>query len=308
MCIPSANTDMPDEIKLLDEFLKRGADVIYFGDSTINWDVPSDKSDYNSPQLLQHFLPDRKVARISHSSYQSDIYESYAKYIVQTDKARQIKAVIIPVNMRMFSPQWDRQPGWQFEKEKITLRIKDTLAMKFYKPLEVFKFFEPRLNRFDYENTDVRDTDQVMGKVRDFDNPSYRNFSEENLKNIIRFHYMGAVPPDHRRLKALINAARIFQLAGIEPILYITPLDWETMTKVLGKRAIQQLISNTTVVTKALAENNLAVLDLSLSLHHSEFSWEEDGHGTYFPNEHLRIKGRIFVIAKLLKHTTLNEK
>ena len=75
--------DIPNEIKLLDAFMKIKADIIYFGDSTINWAAKSDVNEESMPGLLQRLLPGSRIAKITHASYQMDVYEAYAEYIVR---------------------------------------------------------------------------------------------------------------------------------------------------------------------------------------------------------------------------------
>lgn len=186
MLLPT-DKDIPNEIKLLDVSMKLKADIIYFGDSTINWAAKSDVNE-EDVGLLQRLLPQSRVAKITHASYQMDVYKAYAEYIVR--KGYHPKVVIIPINLRSFSPEWDKQPLWQFEKEKLTLAMKDTFWMRFYKPLGVFKYFEPRMTRFEYEQTKVFDGDTWIGRVRDFDNASYQVFSDDHMKNKLRFRYV----------------------------------------------------------------------------------------------------------------------
>ena len=258
------------------------------------------------PGLLQRILPAARVAKITHASYQSDVYAAYAEYIVR--KGYHPKFVIIPINLRSFSPEWDRQPLWQFEKEKLTLAMKDTFWMKFYQPLAVLKFFEPRINRFAYEQTDVFDGGQRIGKVHDFDNAAYKDVSPEHMKDKLRFRYMGQIAPDHRKIKSLEHAAAVLKAGGIAPIFYITPVDYQTIEKNLGPQSVEQIVANVNVINAALSAKGVDVVDLSRTLPSSEFSWPEDGEGPHYPNEHLRLRGRMFVVKSLVDASALHQR
>lgn len=305
-CLLPPSKDIPNEIKLLDAFMRQNADVIYFGDSTINWAAASDVNQESMPGLLQRILPSARVAKITHASYQADVYEAYAQYLLR--KGYRPKFVIIPINLRSFSPEWDQQPLWQFEQEKLTLAMKDTFWMKFYRPLAVFKFFESRISRFFYEQTHVFEGEKLIGKVCDFDNASFKVFSQQNMKNKLRFRYLGQVSAEHRKIKSLVRTTEILKKAGIEPVFYVTPVDWQTLEKNLGVKSITQVASNVSVISEALDKAGVPVLDLSRALPTSEFSWPEDGEGPHYPNEHLRLRGRMLVVKSLAEMSALKQK
>ncbi len=302
MLLP-VSKDIPNEIKLLDVFMKLKADIIYFGDSTINWAAKDDVNQESMPGLLQRLLPQNRVVKITHASYQMDVYEAYAEYMVRREYRP--KVVIIPINLRSFSPEWDLQPLWQFEKEKLTLAMKDTFWMKFYKPLCVFKYFEPRRTRFEYEQAAVFDGDNFVGRVRDFDNADFRIFSDENMKKKLTFRYMYPLTAEHRKIKSLLHTAELFKAQGIDAIFYITPVDWQTIQKYLGQNSTARIAQNVAVIKNALALQRLDVLDLSLTLSTEDFSWRQDGQGPYYPNEHLKLRGRLIVVKNLVEQTSL---
>ncbi|MCB9757351.1 MAG: hypothetical protein H6753_02865 [Candidatus Omnitrophica bacterium] len=298
--------DIPNEIKILDVFMKLKADIVYFGDSTINWAPDSDVNRESMPGLLQRLLPTERIAKITHASYQMDVYQAYVEYMIR--KGYHPKVVIIPINLRCFSPEWDQQPLWQFEKEKLTLAMKDTFWMKFYRPLAVFKIFEPRINRFAYEQTNVFDGSQLIGQVRDFDNASYQVYSQEKMKNKLRFRYMYSLSKQHRKVQSMVRSAKLLKSAGIKPVFYITPVDWQTIEKNLGVSSVLRIEENVQVIRSALDEVDVPVWDLSRSLPSEDFSWPEDGDGPYYPNEHLRLRGRMLVVKTLAERMILPER
>ncbi len=302
MLLP-ASKDIPNEIKLLDAFMKLKCDIIYFGDSTINWAAQSDASEESMPGLLQRLLPESRVAKITHASYQMDVYEAYAEYIVR--KNYRPKVVIIPINLRSFSVEWDKQPLWQFEKEKLTLAMKDTFWMKFYKPLEVFKYFEPRTTRFEYEQSSVFDGEKFVGKARDFDNADFKIFSDQNMKKKLTFRYMYPLTVEHRKIKSLVHTAQLLKAKGIQTIFYITPVDWQTIEKYLGNDALGRIAEHVDLIKSALVAEGVSALDFSRALSTGDFSWPEDGEGPYYPNEHLKLRGRMFVVKSLVDQTGL---
>ncbi len=302
MTLP-VSQDIPNEIKLLDFFMQFESNIIYFGDSTINWAAKSDVNYESMPSLLQQFFPKNRVVKISRASYQVDVYEAYAQYIVRKDYRP--KVVIIPINLRSFSPEWDKQPLWQFEKEKLTLAMKDTLWMKFYKPLAVFKYFEPRITLFEYEQTKVFDGSTYVGRISDFDNADFRIFSDEKMRKKLFFRYMYSLTAEHRKIKALVHTADLLKAQGIELIFYVTPVDMQTINQYLGKGSLNRIMQNVELIKKALAPSGVTFLDFSGSLPTTDFSWSEDGDGPFYPNEHLKLRGRMIVVKDLVEQSFL---
>jgi len=293
----------PDEIAILDFFMKRKAPIVYFGDSTINWAADEDKSQASMPQLLQILLPDTFILKLTHASYEPGIYRSYVEYIAR--EGYRPAVIIIPVNLRSFSVEWDRQPLWQFEKDKAALSFKDTIWQKFYKPLAIFKFFDPKISRFDYEQTKVYNANKYAGPAWRFDNPRYKTATDENMRNKLIFRYMSELKAEHRKLVALKEAVRLAKKSGIEPVVYLTPVDCQTGTRYLGPQFLARIRTNAQTVIGALAQEGVPVLDLSCSLGTEYFTWTEDGDGPYYPNEHLRLLGRMFVVKNLAEKTAL---
>ena len=89
MLLP-VSKDIPNEIKILDVFMKLKVDIVYFGDSTINWAPASDVSRESMPGLLQLLLPTKRIAKITHASYQMDVYKAYIEYMIRKSINRRL--------------------------------------------------------------------------------------------------------------------------------------------------------------------------------------------------------------------------
>lgn len=294
---------IPDEFRLLDHFFKRGVDVVYFGDSTVNWTAKNDRGQQSMSGLLQLLLPGIRVVKIVYPSYHMDVYCAYAEYLVR--KGYRPRFVIVPINLRSFSPEWDRQPLWQFQNEKFAARYKDTVWMKFQRPLGVFKFFQPPISRYEYEQTKVFNGGEYIGRVKDFDNPSYKDADEEKIKKKLQFRYMYGLGPENGKILSMLKLAQVLKDHGTQIIFYITPIDVETGMKYLNDVFIKRLLDNGEVIKSVLAQRSIPVLDLSMALGTDYFTWVEDHQRELYPNEHLRLEGRMFVVKALIENTPL---
>ena len=114
-----------------DAILKDKPEVIIFGDSVMTVSDPKDIDKRPTDLMLQEKIPNLNVESIDYLAYNPDIYLEYIKYI--TNNKFKPKAVIIAINLRSFSPDWDQNPGYQFEQEKLILRYKNTPLFPYLK-------------------------------------------------------------------------------------------------------------------------------------------------------------------------------
>ena len=129
--------EIPQQVLLMEEYLSAQVDIVYLGDSTLSYPVDQ----VTTGQILQEMLPDFTVGEISHPAYNLDLYLHYVQYM--TRSVHRPRVVIIPINMRSFSPEWDMRPGYQFEEVKRTLTLGLFLSRILSRPLKTFGFFAP---------------------------------------------------------------------------------------------------------------------------------------------------------------------
>ncbi len=89
--------------------------VLYFGDLVVERISRDDLNQSTLGEMVTEDLKDIPTCYISHSSYNPKIYY-YLLSALEKMKGYP-KVVILPVNLRCFSPQWDLNPQWQFEDE-----------------------------------------------------------------------------------------------------------------------------------------------------------------------------------------------
>lgn len=283
-----------EEFTRLNKYLREKRDVIYFGDSTVYMTGEGDSDKRKMWRMLSDGLkPAYSLGNITHAAYHMDLYLEFCRYIVRGKTHPRV--IIIPINMRSFSPEFDMRPQYQFEKEKIVLRggISRLLLLAFYKLLRAFNYDFSTVSREEFINAPVYDGTEKVGVVSDFNNKRYFNFSEKKLKNIITFFYMYTLDRGHRKLKSLRETAAVLAKHNIHAVFYTTPIDYLTCEKYFPARFTERLKSNTELIRSVLAENGAELLDLSTGLSSDGFTWR------VYPNEYLNEKGRHFVTENL---------
>ena len=149
---------LPEEILELDQQLQAGVDIVYFGDSTLIYP----EGEPTIPEMLRNLLPTHALGDVVHPAYQLDLYERYVNYLVEHNS--QVKAVIIPINMRSFSPEWDLRPTYQFEREKTVLTYGLLVSRLFYRLFDTLGQFDSSIDQNDFLEATVFNGDQPVGE------------------------------------------------------------------------------------------------------------------------------------------------
>jgi pimeloyl-ACP methyl ester carboxylesterase len=270
--------EIPPEIVRLDEYLADGVDIVYFGDSTLS--LP--EGEVTTGEILQELLPDYMVGQISYPAYGLDLYLNYVKYIVRSN--HHPDTIIVPINVRSFSPEWDMRPAYQFERETKILTLGVPLSRMLFRPLKVFGLFDPPISQSQFEKAPVYDGDTLIGVVKDFEGETaserlpgdvgnvYREVKledDEKAEDILKYHYMFSLKPDHHKLKVMLRIAELADKNDMDIIFYITSVNYLLGERFLGSAFSERLAANIEVVQSLLAANrtaNMTVLDLGFGL------------------------------------------
>ncbi len=279
---------------------EKKAQVIYFGDSSNYQTSPRDPYKRSIDQWIQNYTPQYRLGSMAHAGYASDVFLAHAHYLLK--KRPLPKAIIVPINLGSFGPVWERNPQFQFNEEKLILS-ENPLAYVFYRPLKIFKYTD-RISQEEFEMTPVYKGRQLIGMVKDFYNEDYqKHVTEQKIKNRMAFRYMYALDPQHRKVKALVEIARLMKKHHIQPIFYVGAIDWETGERHWPDEFLSQVQENVSLLNSQLREENITFVDLSTRLGDEAFI---DGD---YPQEHINEEGRRLVakeISDTLKRVLTN--
>ncbi|MBX3013894.1 MAG: hypothetical protein KF832_20395 [Caldilineaceae bacterium] len=292
---------VPETVLHFQALLDDGVDILYFGDSTL-WHPTGTQS---TASMLQEQLPARKVSELSHAAYGMDVYLSYINYMLRQNQ--QPALVIIPINMRSFSPEWDRRPGYQFTYEKRVLGMGIPLTRIWGRPLQLFGGYEPSITQDEFLHSTVYTDSVPIGQVEDFEGsvgvaPVAQEGGEQfayyqevadnaDYQRLMTYYYMEQLTPAHRKVTAMITLAQQLQAAGVGVLFYITPVNAEFGDVYLGEAFRQQFSANVAVIQNELAALELPLLDLSFDLAAYFFS----------DTEHLRQSGKQYIAEQLAR-------
>lgn len=292
---PLSERDFPN-LKLFSRSLREKKEILFFGDSTLAAAGEKDSDRRGIVEMMAGDIAPRSIQGILFPAYNPEVYLEYLKHLRGCPAPPKI--VIMTINLRSFSPSWDMNPRWQFEKLRIVLRA---TGWKFYlyRPLQVLQFDFSTVSRKRMESAGVFDGAVRVGALRDFMPKETRleRGTQLNIRNALLSSYMGDIPAGQRKLAALKALARLLPRLGITPVFYITPVDYQTGEAFFPKKFRERLTHNGAVIRGALASQGAPLLDLATALDSQAFAWRQD----VYPNEHLNEAGRSFVARRLCR-------
>jgi len=292
---------LPAEIVQFDRHLAQGVDVLYLGDSTLLLPL----GEVTTGEILQELLPDQRVGQVAHPAYGLEVFHEYAAHMERHGASPQ--TLVLPINLRSFSPAWDRRPAFQFTKERRILALGHPWARLLLRPLDAFGFFQPSISREAFLDAPVYDGDVIVGQVRDFETladdeilqeeaeNAYREVEledEETAQAVLTYHYMLNLQPDHRKLDAMVAVAEMAAGRGVNVIFYLSPVNVEQGERFLGSRFTERLAENIQVVQSRLdaAElDSVMLLNLAFDLPAYDFT----------DLEHLTETGKEYVAEQI---------
>lgn len=291
--------NIPIGVSAINKYKEKGIDIIYFGDSTLTYTSVHDRDLRSTVDILSDFLKtDYSVGTVGSPAWNSDVYFAHAKFMKKINYAP--KYVIVPINLRNFSIPSDLYPAYQFTDDFTYLAYYDTPLYPFISLISNLVMADVN-NKYDnlYKNSIVYDGNKPQGKAEFFEKMSDDTPYSERLRKMIIFYYMADLNPKHRKLKSLLEIARLFKNTDSKVIFYVTPIDIETGEKYYGRGFKEQINKNIHVISETLKNEDVVFLDLSSSLKSSNFNWHEGIGGQKYLDEHINNYGKKYVARKL---------
>lgn len=293
----------PELVRLLDGFNNTlsAPDILFFGDSVL-LRISRDDTDMDTLDRMLAKKMNGKVNLlcIAHTAYHMQVYKNLISVLEVTK--RKPKVVILPINLRSFSPQWDFYPAWQFRDE--IRAIESYLSNPSLEIASVGEVPETAnlLRLFDaipvkYPLTELNRIGQfrsmIASKPKNEDQKKYR------LRHIFVYHYMYPLTDDHPKIKAFEECVRMLSALQIPLVLYVTPINWEAGRKYVGREFIEIVKANVNMISNRLSpdqtDNKVRFGDFSTLLEAGCFFSDDNA------TEHLNQQGRTQLADEIMK-------
>ncbi|MBP3128257.1 hypothetical protein [Thalassospira sp. ER-Se-21-Dark] len=235
--------------------------TLIFGDS-VALRVAKDDSDQRSLEtMVADLVGEEKVCFISHSAYNSLVYSQFCNAIASLPSKP--LSVVVPINLRSFSPSWDLDPKYQFVWEAAVLAdlannkqeprpfINSTpVADAIYQSIPVH-LFEP-------EPRTIRSyLDVIEAKI----GPGSKMEWRIRLKDIFELFYCHQIYQKHRKLKYLRWIYKTLTRMNIGVGFYITPINYCAGEKYAGNRFVRRVKRNIEVIKNDLRSIGVDIVE-----------------------------------------------
>lgn len=276
--------------------------VLYFGDSVIERVSRDDADATPLGQMVAERLAHRyQSCVVSYSALRPDGFLALSRVLTLTPARPRL--LVLPINIRCFSPQWDWNPAFDFSREIASIdaycraphrgipRLIPTNRL----PISLWK-------RWAFNRRRVQYSLGAFNRVGGFTKliakgPTDTPAAEFRWRQIFVFHYLYPLSAKHRQLHALRELLRNLKLLDIPVLCYITPLNYQAGARLLGEafalgvsetvRKVLGLLSEEGGETATASEGaRLVMADWSFRLPEGCFFHRNE------PTEHLNEHGR----------------
>ncbi len=279
-------------------------DIVYLGDSTVLRIADEDRDRRSTAEMLAADLSGKaRVLELSHGAYHMGIYYHMVSTFRITRKRPRL--VVIPINMRSFSPQWYLRPSWEFKAE---IR----LLNKYYSGNGLRIRYRKAETKGGYEQIPVEYPMTGLRTIGEFEKlrlskPDSSTQQEERRRELFVYFFLWPISEGHPLLVKLRETVELARMLRLKVVFYITPINMGAALRSVGREFEHYFSRNLQVVKDALTaekclfvtngspegndpcDNSIACMDLSQSLGSECF------FHTGSIDEHLNEKGRRFV-------------
>lgn len=253
MKIPRPFADLSKLVESYDSLSDRAPEILYFGDSVlerISWD-DTDKRTVDQ-MLAEYFVDEKRVICIARPAYHLEIYYHLLKIFEVMHYKPEL--VILPVNMRSFSPQWAANPAWKFDEEIESLQkyMRTGKIPPLRNKAQISTLSdEERLTLINLPFTDFTYIGQFIDIINS--KPVTAEQAAYRKKQIFVFHYLNLLQENNPRLLYLGKALDLLSAIKIKVLVYITPINYQGGIKYVGDGFIDVIRTNTSVVQNFLS-------------------------------------------------------
>ncbi|MEN3274171.1 MAG: hypothetical protein V7636_2932 [Actinomycetota bacterium] len=260
------------------------ADVLCVGDSVLGRVADEDVDRRPLGQMVADALAPRSSAWSWFVAYHVDSYLALVRAVL--DAGWRPSTIVVPINVRGFSPQWFGNPAWDYSSHHAALRGFSGA------PVPVVEH-EPSADELLAHRARALGSPFLpgwtVGDAEDARDDRDAN-RDDRWRTMFAFHLGVPIVPDHPRLTQLRELERICSAADVELLVYVTPINVEGARRHLGGALVDLIRAN----VRSLGP----VLDLSELLPATSFFYEAD------PTEHLNERGRRELAATIAAQVT----
>ncbi|MCU0534206.1 MAG: hypothetical protein MUD14_09960 [Hydrococcus sp. Prado102] len=292
------------------EFFDRDNDspqILIYGDSVMERISKYDGDTRTLSEAIAECL-DKKLCMgcISHSGYHMGTFYQLSRLLKLLPQKP--STVVLPINMRSFSPQWDLHPLHQRVEHICT--IQDYLNFLDPDCASPPSDIDRETSSASFLSTQVEYQLTPYQFIYEFENiiKSQASTQQENAfrrQQIFIYHYLYQLDKQHRKLQLLKKTLAILQSLNINIISYITPINYLAAKTYIGDRFLEYFKENLKSIYKIFNE---AIQSQTARIFFNDYSLLLDSNCFFHlddPTEHLNEKGRK-ILAEMISELCLD--
>lgn len=217
--------------------------VLMFGDSALRQHGVCDRERLGTDEYLAR-AAQLAVYPVEHGAYSALMYREYARSIARA--AVPPRLVLIPVNLRAWSPEWGDRPLYRFPLRTAYIRLRDGVGFaplpviaqlasdrdraetRRWQDAEVASFAGERLGR----NGELA-REQLAADL-DCGAPPASGAAAAVLRRKFLWHYGSTARAAEAMSAALAETVGVLRAAGIDVLVYVTPVNVEEAAAYAG--------------------------------------------------------------------------
>lgn len=174
--------------------------------------------------------------------------------------------VILPINVRCFSPQWDWNPRFDFTREITAInRYHRDPEKKMIRLVPTNKMPVGFLKWQAFLRWQVRYPFSSCNRIKDFvdviaTQPKDSSAADYRLRQIFIFHYLHPLEADHQQLKYLQTLLSFLRELGIPVLSYLTPINYQAGVRCVGEEFKALVSENVGQILQQMAGNSLTAV------------------------------------------------
>ena len=311
--IPPFYKELAMLVESFDQHAGEAPGILYFGDSVLERVSWNDNDTSTLGEMVSTRLkPNYNVCVISRTAYHPSIFLSLGQVLKITQKRPNL--LILPINIRCFSPQWDWEPLWQYDREILAIekfcndpfrRIPRLVpSNKLTSTHHMQNKFLKRTVKYPLTNfTRIGHFKELIATK-----PTETQAINHRWRQIIIYHYLHPLRSDNQKLRNMQKLIKLMHEMDILVFSYITPINYQAGKRIVGEEFTHIVSNNIATIFQAITgcqkhiclgcvwnQHRLVVADWSTMLSENFFFHNND------PTEHLNEKGRSSLADAIVK-------
>ncbi|MFO7973091.1 MAG: hypothetical protein R6V12_00485 [Candidatus Hydrogenedentota bacterium] len=271
-------------------------DIVFMGDSSVIAHPPKAKDRRSTSAMLDELLPDYDVAQLSLPGMPVSLEAALLSYF--NKKGLRPSYVVICVHDLALRPYVAETFRSQWLEQRLFTEYDGLFLRAFFRPLVILNGIHLNAQRDDHWLETLANQAGVPVKtVRELRTRIDNGDVEGNRRRFVQLQvharYKTPLQPDNDEIMTLKRCIALTRALGAEPILYVTPVNYELFEELNGPEVRQQMQRDSRIILKALADKTVSVTDLTLLLPRAHF-YEDP-----MPTAHYDGAGRMQIAQRL---------